>query len=283
MPRMTLRFMLALACAVPGVTPSPAFADGPRGLPDGWVMADDATYVPVDRKWRYKVPEPRRGTYAHGASGEFRAAPGIDAQKVRDECYRRTGSYPAWPEADGEEYWYFEADGEALLLLKTNVLDGYTAQCTPIIGSSYSVQRAMIGRDGFTSFVDSGSGWRSETHRFDEYRRAAIKDIGIGIGGPALTRFVVRKRRLDDSDVGAVIGKVQTHCIAYSSPPDAGGGQCWIAGPGPGKGIVTSDYEIFAGSPYIFQAVTELEDNVAIDGRLFEWDRTIRGRDMTGK
>ncbi|MFA6116790.1 MAG: hypothetical protein WC729_22520 [Sphingomonas sp.] len=284
MPRVTVRQLLrsagrctiglGTACVVFGLG-APAFADPVRGLPEGWLMSDDATYAPADKRWAYRAPATRRGTYAHGASGELETAPGIDAQAAAMACYRRTGSFPD-TDVQGEEYWYFEAGGEALLLLKSNLLKGYDADCRAMIGATFTVERAVIGRDGFTRFVETATGWHGETRQFTEYRSARIDDIFVGNARPALARFVVRKRRLSDSDRGGRIGKVETHCIAYSSPPDAGGGQCWAAGSGPGKGIVTSDYEILMGSPYIYQSVSDLEDGVALDGRLFEWDRPIR-------
>ena len=267
---------IGVLCAVLGLA-APAFADQVRGLPEGWNMPDDSTYAPVDKRWRYRAPAARRGTYAHGTSGELRTAPGIDAQAGEMACYDRTGRFPH-TDAKGEEYWYFEAGGEALLLLKTNLLGGYDANCQAMIGATFTVERAVIGADGFTRFVETGTGWRGETQQFVEYRRPDLGDIGIGNDWPVLRRFVMRKRRLGDSDRGGRIDKVETHCVAYSSPPDAGGGQCWIAGAGPGKGIVTSDYEVMMGSQYIFQSVSELEDGVALDGRLFEWDRPIRNR-----
>jgi hypothetical protein len=261
--------------AVFGVA-APAFADPLRGLPDGWTMPDDATYAPAARRWAYQAPAARRGTYAHGASGDLETAPGVDGPAAAQECYRRTGRFPI-TDVKGQEYWYFEAGGEGLLLLKTNLLKGYDATCQAMIGATFTVERVVIGGAGFTRFAESGTGWRGETHQFAEYRRAGPGDIGIGNAWPALQRFVLRKRRLGDSGRGGRIGKVETHCISYSSPPDAGGGQCWVAGSGPGKGIVTLDYEWLAGAQYVYHAVSELADGVPLDGRLFEWDRPIRG------
>jgi hypothetical protein len=262
--RLAIRYAIGFA-TVFGLA-APALADPARGLPEGWSMPDDATYAPHDLRWDYHAPPARRGTYAHGASGDLQTAPGIETQAAK--CFPRN-------DVPAEEYWYFEAGGEALLLLKTNMITGYDEHCQPAIGATFTVERAMIGRDGFTLFVETGAGWRGETHQFFEYRRDAIKDIGIGNSWPPLRRFVMRKRRLSDSDRGGKIGKVPTHCIAYSSPPDAGGSQCWAAGPGPGRGIVTFDSVVEMGSQTVYQSVSELEDGVALDGRLFEWDRTI--------
>lgn len=259
--------------ALTGIAPS-ASAQAVRGLPAGWTMPDDATFAPSDKRWRYVAPEPRRGAYLHGSSGDLERESGIDKAsglKCDDSPTIRGAADPP-----GEEYWYFESDKEAVLLLKTNHIR-FDDKCSESVVATYTVERATIRRDGFTRFIETGAGWRAETHRFAEYRRDDINDIGIGNGGwEPMIRFLVRKRRLDDSDVGDKIGKVQTHCVMYASPPDAGGGQCWSAGPGQSRGIVTSDYEIVAGSPYIFQEVTELEDDVLLDGRLFEWDRPIR-------
>ena len=266
---------LTTVCAVFGLA-APAFADPLRGLPEGWSMADDATYAPADKRWAYRPTGARRGTYAHGASGELGNAASSDVEAAGRACYDRTGSFPATKGVTGEEYWYFEAGGEALLLLRENTLLGYDANCQAMIRAVFSVERAMIGPDSFTRFVEAGAGWHGETRQFAEYRLVKRDDIAVGNGWPALQRFAIRKRRLDDSDTGGRIGKVATHCVAYSSPPDGGGGQCWAAGPGPGKGIVTTDSAMFAGSEYIYQNVSELEDGVALDGRLFEWDRAIR-------
>ena len=265
---------VASLCAGFGVT-APALADPVRSLPEGWFMAYDAIYAPEGTRWRYRAPAARRGTYAHGASGELPAAPDVEA--AAGACYDRTGNYPH-SDAQGEEYWYFEVGGEALLLLKSNFLNGYDSDCRPVIVSSFTVERAVIGRDGFTRFTETGSGWRGETRLFTEFRLDRINDIAIGRGGSTLDRFVVRKRRLGDSDRGVTLGNAQTHCLSYSSPPDAGGLQCWLAGRGPGKGIVTYDSMIAMGSEIVFQAVSEIEDGVAIDPRLFEWDRPIRNR-----
>jgi hypothetical protein len=267
---------LAAVGAVFGVAFSAAAADPPRGLPGGWSMLEDAPYAQAGKRWAYRAPAPRRGVYAHGASGDAPQAPDMDSE-MGEKCGGPPPS-PGGPRA--EEYWYFEAGSEGLLLLKTNMIAGYDSRCDATIASKFTIERVVIGSRGFTRFVETASGWSGETHQSAEYRRATLGDIGIGNSWSPLERFVMRKRRLGDGGRGDRIGKVPTRCIVYSSPPDAGGGQCWDAGPGPGKGIVTFDFEIFAGSQYVHHALTDLEDGVAIDGRLFEWDRPIRNRGM---
>lgn len=266
---------VVLCCGlIAAALPIAAGAQSSRGLPAGWTMPDDATFAPSDKRWGYVAPKSRRGIYAHGASGEIGEEPGTNVA-TGEKCTSSFGSPGAPEDQQGEEYWYFESDGEALLLLKTDTRI-YDSACKETIRSSYGIERATIRRDGFTRFIATPTGWRAETHTFDEYRLKKINDIAIGLRGSALVRFVVRKRRLDDSDVGGKIGAIDTHCVMYSSPPDGGGAQCWSAGSGGSIGLVTSDYELFAGSPYVTHNVTELEEGIALDGRLFEWDRPIR-------
>lgn len=174
-----------------------------------------------------------------------------------------------------QEYWYFEADGEGLLLLRSRAFAGYDAQCNDVIRSTDSVERVRIGKDGFTRFIPKNGGWVAETHAFAAYRRTDTHDIGIGNHFDTLTYFVMRKRRLRESDVGPLVKGVQTHCIGYSSPPDAGGVTCWLAEKGPGRGILTYDSETIAGGPNVYHEVTDIDDGVLIDGRLFDWDRPI--------
>lgn len=267
-PGLAIAALLLASAAPLQTSPAPA-----RGLPAGWTMIGDAAYAPSDTRWRYSPPPPRRGTYAHGTSGDLPEAP--EARAQAEQCYKRNGNFPAVMGV-AEEYWYFESNGEGLLLLRTNELQGYDADCKPVIQTDFTVHRVLIGRNGFTGFAQSGDGWRAETRLFVEFRRPDKNDINIGNSWPAIERFAVRKRRLSDSDRGGKIGKVSTHCFHYSSPPDAGGSQCWIAR-GPGAGMVTQDYVIEMGSQRVNQNVTELEDDVPLDGRLFEWDRGIRG------
>lgn len=269
-----MREIVAAILAICALTGAAGPPPPPRGLPEGWTMTDDAGYAPADRRWRYKPAASRRGTYAHGAHGEAPIRPESEVQAAREQCYHRNGNFP-FSDAPEIEYWYYEAEGEALLLLKSNAFSGVDAACKPVLTSEFSVERAVIGPAGFTRFEFRNGGWHGETRSFAEYRLPDYGDIAIGALGPPMVRFLVRKRHLGESDVGPRIGKVQTHCVGYSSPPDGGGQQCWIAGGGPGAGIITFDVEYFAGSPEVSQQVTDLEDGVAIDGRLFEWDRTI--------
>lgn len=262
--RLTIGAAIAVA--------APAFAESPRSLPEGWTLSDDARYAPPDKRPLYSSPAPRRGVYAHGTSGDLESAPGADEAARR--CHDKTGSFPGDSGLSREEYWYFEADGEALLLLRKNTLLGYDVDCHVKIGSDYTVERAMIGSHGFTKFTETGTGWQGETRQFREYRRVR-DDIAIGNDWLPLERFVMRLRHFDEGVSHGRIGKVPINCMSYLSPPDAAGGQCWDAGPGPGRGIVTYDYVLESGL-MIYQHVTELEDGIALDGRLFEWDRPIR-------
>jgi hypothetical protein len=266
----------ALAAALLALLPAPARADAPpaRGLPEGWTFGDLPPGPDGQPRRTYRAPADRRGTYLSGASGDIPDAPGWDRAAEEDACYARTGRYD-YSSLPAEEYWYFEADGEGLLLLRAREYTGFDADCRIVIRTTDSVTRVLISPGGFTRFIPEGGGWRPETHHFAAYRYANAKDIGIGNAWPRLAYFVVRKQRLSDSRVGGKIGKSQTHCVGYSSPPDAGGQMCWLAGRGPGRGIVTFDMELIAGGPNLYQHITEAEDGVTLDGRLFDWDRVI--------
>lgn len=265
----------ALTAALLALPAAPTLAKAPaRGLPEGWTLGELPPDPDGNPPRTYRTPTERRGTYLAGASGEIPDAPGWDHQAEADACYARTGRYDS-SSLPAEEYWYFEADGEGLLLLREREYTGFDADCRIVIRTTDSVTRVLISPGGFTRFTPEGGGWRAETHHFAAYRHVDAKDIGVGNGWQRLAYFVVRKQRPSDSRVGERIGKAQTHCVGYSSPPDAGGTMCWLAGRGPGRGIVTYDMELIAGGPNLYQQITEAEDGVMLDGRLFEWDRVI--------
>lgn len=258
------------------LSPAYAFATPPRGLPADWSFGETQAGPDNGPRWRYRQPTDRTGTYLHGASREIAEADGWDSTKLPEACIAKPRSYSASQGLPRHEYWYFEANGEGVLLLRSREYSGYDADCNIVIRTTDTVERVLIGEHGFTRFTAKDGGWTAETHHFAAYRRTDTRDIGIGNAwAHPLSYFAVRKRRLRDSKVGPLIGRFQTHCLGYSSPPDAGGYLCWLAGNGPGKGIVTYDLEYIAGGPNLYHQVSEIEDRVRLDGRLFEWDRPI--------
>lgn len=265
------RLTALLAAALLALGPMSALAAAHRGLPEGWHMGDAPTAPDGKPRWAYRTPADRKGSYLHGASGQIEVASDWEDTAKRQGC---AGANVGWSPLPGREYWYYEADGEGLLLQRTQEF-ALDSDCKNVIRSTDTVERVLIGKNGFTRFTPGKPGWIAETHHFAAYRYAPGNDVMIGNGWPPLAYFAVRKRKLGDSKVGHKIGKAQTHCVGHSSPPDAGGVLCWLAGNGPGKGILTHDMELIAGGPNLYHDVSEIEDGVMLDGRLFEWDRPI--------
>lgn len=272
-----LRRTVFLAGAALSLLPAAAWCTPPKALPNGWSFGEAATEPNGKPRWTYRNPIDRRGTYMHGASGEMGSSEGWDHHAALESCQAKTGRFHGWSDLPAEEYWYFEADGEGLLLLRSREYSGLDANCSLVIRVTDTVERVVIGKHGFTRFTVKDGLWSAGTHHFAAYRRTDLNDLAIGNGFPRMAYFAVRKRRLGDSNVGSRIGKHQTHCVGYSSPPDAGGTLCWLAGSGPGRGIVTYDMQFIAGGPFYHHQITEVEDGVMLDGRLFEWDRPITG------
>ena len=268
------RLTALLSAVLLALVPLPALGAAPLGLPEGWTLRDAPTAPDGKPRWAYRTPTDRKGTYLHGASGQIEVASDWEEMAKRHGCVAGTGANAGWSPLPGREYWYYEADGEGLLLLRTHEF-ALDRKCKDVIRTTDTVERVLIGKNGFTRFTPGGPGWIAETHHFAAYRYAPGNDVMIGNGWPPPAYFAVRKRKLGDSNVGQKIGKAQTHCVGHSSPPDAGGVLCWLAGNGPGKGILTHDMELIAGGPNIYHDASEIEDGVMLDGRLFEWDRPL--------
>ncbi|HEV2598927.1 hypothetical protein [Sphingopyxis sp.] len=273
MRRGASALLIALAASAPAAAQTPdSLAQATGGL---WTLQSDREFAPEDKRWRYEAPKPRAGFSAQGAAGDLIVAPGLDYEALSGACFRSgrglldDGSNPA------QHFWYFQSGDEGLLLVRTRTLVA-VEDCKPRFRHDMTVQRLTFGKQGYQLFTrQPGGGYSVQSRLFSEDWHSERKDIVMGSGYPLATYFALRKQHLSDSNVGAALGKLRTHCVAYSSPPDAGGQQCWIGSRGPSQGLITYDMSLFAGSPMVAHKLDKVE-NGAIDGRLFEWDRDIR-------
>lgn len=274
MRRAALTLLIILATTA---TTRAHAADSLAETTDGlWTLQPDAEFAPKDRRWRYEMPKPRAGFFAQGAVGDLVVAPGIDYDALTSACFKSghglldDGSNPA------QNFWYFQSGDEGLLLVRTRTLVA-VEDCKPRFRHDTTVQRLLLGKQGFQLFTrQPDGGYTVQSRLFAEDWHSERKDIMMGGGYPLATYLALRKQRLSDSNIGATLGKLKTHCIGYSSPPDGGGQQCWIGSRGPSQGLITYDMNFFAGSPVVAHKLDRVENSTALDGRLFEWDRDIR-------
>jgi hypothetical protein len=254
---------------------APAQAETAAQLPEPWILQDDTSYAPADKRWRYQRPADRAGFSAYGELDGLQIPEDIDAQAIERECRGKPESGVLFDVHKGTRYWYFQSGPEAIVLIQNRALVE-VKDCRAITRDDPKVYRLLFTPDGYQKFTRDADGrYSAESHLFQEHwTQIDRRDIGIGSGFDPVTWLAMRKRRLSDSDRGGKLGKLKTHCIGFSSPPDGGGSQCWIAAPGPSQGLVTFDMQLLAGSPDVYQQLLMVE-NGRIDGRLFEWDRNI--------
>lgn len=266
--------LLILAATVPArAQGGDSLAQTTGGL---WTLQSDAEFAPKDKRWRYEAPNPRAGFFAHGAAGDLVVAPGIDYQALTSACFKSGHGLLDDSSDLAQHFWYFQSGDEGLLLVRTRTL-ATVEDCKPRFRHDTTVQRLLFGKQGFQLFTRQPDGrYTVQSRLFAEDWHSERKDIMMGGGYPLVTYLALRKQRLSDSDVGSTLGKLKTHCISYSSPPDGGGQQCWIGSRGPSQGLITYDMNLFAGSPIVAHNLDRVENSAALDGRLFEWDRDIR-------
>ena len=210
------RLTALLTAALLALLPLPVLAAAPLGLPEGWRLGDAPTTPDGKPRWAYRTPTDRKGTYLHGASGQIETASDWEETARRQGCVAGTGANAGWSPLPGREYWYYEADGEGLLLLRTHEF-ALDSKCKDVIRDTDTVERVLIGKNGFTRFTPGKPGWIAETHHFAAYRYAPGNDVMIGNGWPPLAYFAVRKRKLSDSNVGQKIGKWEWKTELYGS------------------------------------------------------------------
>lgn len=234
-----------------------------------WSLESDDAFIARTGQSYYRPSEQRFGFYLHGREGEdanFGTAP----SSIQEGCERALESTDEnevvrfredWTGSPWEiEYWYYEADGEGVMLVRQTVVTDFDG-CKPRTVTEYLTLRAISQGDRRLILQ------RGED---DSYRMAPPSFAANTLG-----RLLSREKRVDQSRAVSKLGNVKTHCVSWSSPPDAGGQRCWVGSLGPARGVVTYELEFIAGGPYYGLRPDDLQNKVWIDGRLFEWERRI--------
>jgi hypothetical protein len=253
-----------------------AAADSSGAFTNGiWTIESDADLTARAPRSDRRPPQPRIGFWAHGLLGDIEQASEIAARREQTCSEERVRAINSTGESR-TEYWYFQSGGEGLVLVWTRSAAA-TADCRLRFNDESTIYRVTIINDGFVIFTRRSDGsYTAESYRLSDFVDPTSRDLRVGMRYNPVGWLALRKRRLSQGRNGDTIGALRTRCSSTSMPPDGGESLCWIASPGPSQGLVTSDIFLAAGSPYASQSLDRVENSRSLDGRLFEWDRTIR-------
>ena len=247
-------------------------------LPDPWTLEGDDKY---SFNADYEPPEPVRGLYLHGyyAGEEIFESNGKVHLQASEGCAAPIEIIDprklveGMPERTHAEFWFFRS-GDQGLYLERRWQFGVTENCTPIVEQKVKIVRYVLFNGQVTFVPISGEKYPGSRTEFPGDIGAPIPDRFVQIDPSeyvaTLKHYRNRGERRKFKDT-----KISEHCFNTGIVFHFSG-SCYVTLRGPWRGLQNSHWtESDDGSDYYQYGLLNLDLDVLVDGRLFEWDREI--------
>lgn len=262
---------IALAAAVLAAA-QPAMAQ--TGIPSPWVLETDESQYPFIAD--PIPPGPVDGVYAHGISGDGGVgwSDTLDVPGISEECSGRLRLEYAvprpteLPEHIAAEFWFFRSGDQVLYLQKLWLVEA-VEDCVGRVVLHTNYARAIIRGESRTEFYARPEG------RYEV--RTVSSEIGVTGKIPGALLYPSADQRQRNRGIRSDEGRGPAGEVCYDeSIAFHFATQCYIERRGPWRGYLSySQSQDDTGDNISEYRILELDTHAQLDGRLFEWDRTI--------